>query len=516
MTLAEYVKNPHSNTGMWWLKADVILEDGPSGKVLALYQRGFVSAFEIYWDGRRIGRNGRLGTTKDSEEAGNLTTTTHLPDSLVLPGRHTLLFRVSNHSAVAWDWYRGQVALGTLEYFIKSIQSQQLKFFFIFGILFITSLFNLFLFFSRGMKVAHLIFSLLCLAIMADFVTAFVEMFFPVSSRFISLQFRLFPLESLLIGILFTAFFIYEFEFPAKKVIFGVVGIHLLLYALHGRPNLEMRYEMDVLIAILALTTPLSVWAAVRKKDGSLIALAGIAIASLAFVFNFWFGIYRPVFLTTIMVFCYSLSIARQFARSERKEKAALLRSSRLEMEILKKYINPHFLMNSLTSIIVWMRKDPSTAVTLVESLAEEFRMISQVSSLRTIPINQEIAICRAHLRIMSIRRGGGFTLDVEGVEEEDEIPPLIFHTLIENGLSHGYEDRNEGKFRLIRSAVPGGVRYELRNDSDISPDPGPAKSGLGLKYVRIRLEETYGSRWQLQSGPIYGGWETVIIVRDR
>ncbi len=216
------------------------------------------------------------------------------------------------------------------------------------------------------------------------------------------------------------------------------------------------------------------------------------------------------------MVFCYSFSIARQFARSEKKEKAALLRSSRLEMEILKKYINPHFLMNSLTSVIAWMRKDPSTATGLVESLADEFRMISQVSSLRTIPIQQEIAICRAHLRIMSIRRGGGFTLDVLGVEEEDEIPPLIFHTLIENGLSHGYEGRNEGKFRLVRGAVPGGVRYELGNDSHIGGDPGLAKSGLGLKYVRIRLEEAYPARWELLSGMIPGGWETVIIIRDR
>jgi len=516
MSLAEYVGSTHSNLGIWWLKTEIILEDRPPDLLLGFYSRGFISAYEIYWDGRRIGRNGRLGSSKDSEKAGTLSSITHLPDDLALPGPHTLLLRISNHSSISWNWHRGIILLGHYELFRKNIFSRALKFYFIFGILFITALFNLFLFFSRGMRTAHMIFSLLCLAIMADFVTASIEFFMPVSSRFVKLQFLFFPLESLLIGILFTVFFIYEFDFPQKKVILGVVGVHVFLYVLHGRAYPSSQYEMDVVIGILALTTPLFIWAAVKKKDGSLIALAGFVISSLAFLFDFWLGINRPIFLTTIMVFCYSFSIARQFARSEKKEKEALLRSSRLEIEILKKYINPHFLMNSMTSIIVWMRKKPSTAVTLVESLAEEFRMISQVSSLRTIPISQEIAICRAHLRIMSIRRGGGFTLDVQGVEEEDEIPPLIFHTLIENGLSHGYWDKNEGKFQLVRSAVPGGVRFTLNNDSSIREDSGLAKLGLGLKYVRIRLEETYHARWKLLSGPISGGWETVIIIRDQ
>lgn len=513
--LAQYARIAHSNTGIWWLKAEIVLDDLPKKDVLALYPRSYFSPYEIYWDGRLVGNNGQPGESEEEEKAGKIFYITHLPDSLTTPGLHTLSLKISNHSGAKRKWHRGGVLLGYYSDFLSNIHRQHLKFFFLFGILFITTVFNVFLFISRGKKVAHLIFSLLCMTLMADFVTAFIWVFKNVSSHFIRTQPSLFSLEALLIGIFFTSFFVYEFDFPKKKIVYGIFSVNVILYFLHQVWLPSWLYESRSLILLLILTTPLTIWAVFKKRAGGRIALAGIIIAVLAFIFDFRFGIYRIVIVITIMVFCYSISIALQFARSEKKEKEALLRSNRLEIEILKKYINPHFLMNSLTSIIVWMRKDAKAAVKLVEALADEFRMISKVSHLRTIPLLQEVAICRAHLQIMSFRRGDGFELETEGIQEGDEIPPLIFHTLIENGLSHGYEDRKGGYFKLVRREIPGGVRFVLFNDSGVRKDYNPKNSGMGLKYVNVRLEESFPGRWTLSSRAESNGWEVVIDILD-
>ncbi len=513
--LAQYARKAHSNTGIWWLKAEIVLDDLPKKDVLALYPRSYVSPYEIYWDGRLVGNNGQPGESEGEEKAGKIFYITHLPDSLTTPGLHTLSLKISNHSKAKREWYRGIVQLGYYSDFLSNIHRQHLKFFFLFGILFITTVFNVFLFISRGKKAAHLIFSLLCLTLMADFVTAFIWVFKNVSSHFIITQPFLFSLEALLIGIFFTSFFVYEFDFPKKKIVYGIVSVNVILYFLHQVWLPSWLYESRSLILLLILTTPLTIWAVFKKRAGGRIALAGIIIAVLAFIFDFRFGIYRIVIVITIMVFCYSISIALQFARSEKKEKEAFLRSSRLEIEILKKYINPHFLMNSLTSIIVWLRKDAKAAVKLVEALADEFRMISKVSHLKTIPLLQEVAICRAHLQIMSFRRGDGFELETEGIQEGDEIPPLIFHTLIENGLSHGYEDRKGGYFKLVRREIQGGIRFVLFNDSKVRKDYDPKNSGMGLKYVNVRLEESFPGRWKLSSGTVSNGWEVVIDIVD-
>jgi LytS/YehU family sensor histidine kinase len=145
------------------------------------------------------------------------------------------------------------------------------------------------------------------------------------------------------------------------------------------------------------------------------------------------------------MAISTSLTTARHLAGKERAEREAQLKAARLENELLRKNINPHFLLNTLTSIIVWLRKDSKSAIKLIEALAEEFRTILQVSALRRIPMKQEIDLCKAHLRIMSYRRGADYRLETSGLVEEEEIPPMIFHTLIENGLSHGYETKMQG-----------------------------------------------------------------------
>ena len=513
--LAQYAREARVNTGIWWLKTEVVLDDLPRKDVLALYPRGYFSPYEIYWDGRLVGNNGQPGESEGEETSGKIFYITHVPDSLTTPGLHTLSLKISNHSQAKREWYRGVVFLGYYSDFLSNIHGQHLKFFFIFGILFITTVFNVFLFISRGKKAAHLLFGLLCLTLMADFVTAFISVFKNVSAQFIRTQPFLFSLEALLIGIFFASFFVYEFDFPKKKIVYGIAAVNVILFFLHRVWLSPGLYEGRSLILLLILATPLTIWAVFKKREGSRIALAGIILAVLASIFDFRFGIYRIVIIIAIMVFCYSISIALQFARSEKKEKAALLRSNRLEIEILKKYINPHFLMNSLTSIIVWLRKDAKAAVKLVEALADEFRMISKVSNLRTIPVLQEVAICRAHLKIMSFRRGDGFELETEGIEERDEIPPLVFHTLIENGLSHGYEDRNGGHFKLTRREIPGGIRFALFNDSSVRKEFDPKNSGMGLKYVNVRLEESFPGRWKLRSGNVPNGWEVVIDILD-
>lgn len=511
--LEEYTSETQDNIGTWWLKAEISLDKLQRRDVLALYPSGFISAYEIYWDDQLVGSNGKPGALIQEEIAGKFFYITPLSDSLTTPGKHTLTLRISNHSPTKRKCYAGRMELGYYGKFLTGGFARQLKVFFVLGIMFIMAVFNMFLYFSRGRKLAHLIFSLLCMSVMADFITAYIWLFKDVNTRFISIQYSLFPLEAMLMSMLFSLFFVYEFDFPLKKVVYGIISFNLILYFMHQQYLMPGSYTKQFMIMTLSLTTSLIIWAVLKKKEGSWIALGGIGIGLIVFFFNFHFGIYRLAFITAIMVFSYSISIALKYARSEKLEKAALLRSSRLEIEILKKYISPHFLINSLTSISVWLRKNPRRAVKLIETLADEFRMISKVSPLHKIPVFQEIALCQAHLQIMNIRRNAQFTLNVEGVEEQDEIPPLIFHTLIENGLSHGYEGSEKGSFNLVRKEISTGIQYIFFNDSRIHLDTDLRNSGTGLKYIRVRLEECFPGRWKLVSRQAPGGWEVVIDI---
>jgi LytS/YehU family sensor histidine kinase len=202
-------------------------------------------------------------------------------------------------------------------------------------------------------------------------------------------------------------------------------------------------------------------------------------------------------------------------AQRDRDYHQAQLHAARLELDLLKKHIQPHFLLNSLNSIIAWLEEDPSTAATLVQALAEELRLLLKSTTEKSVPLSEEVSLCRAHLRVMGLRYGKDYELRQEGGMDSLTVPPLVIHTLVENGLTHGYRDRDRGTFVLRAEKTAEGTRLVLLNDGAVGEGDEGRKVGTGLRYVQSRLEELYPSRWALASGPVEGGWQVTIDVRS-
>jgi LytS/YehU family sensor histidine kinase len=217
--------------------------------------------------------------------------------------------------------------------------------------------------------------------------------------------------------------------------------------------------------------------------------------------------------------------------RDERREaQAALLTSARLEVELLKRNIQPHFLMNSLASLMEVIEQSPQGAGPLIESLAGEFRILARVSGEKLISLGQELELCDCHLRVMSMRQGTSWRLERDGVNPDTLVPPALFHTLIENGITHS-EGRPQHRVFRLRAEVDGDVtRFTLLApvarppEEATAPSPvngrrpealnGSATGGTGLRYVKARLEESFPGRWQLRTGLTSEGWQTAIEIR--
>lgn len=188
------------------------------------------------------------------------------------------------------------------------------------------------------------------------------------------------------------------------------------------------------------------------------------------------------------------------------------IRSMRLELELIKANIHPHFMLNSINAATMWIREDPATAERLLHALARELKQLLKIVGEKVIPIDEEIGICRLHLEVMSLRHDKSFALRLEGIKDGEKIPPMVFHTLVENGLTHGYAGKEAGVFILSRNELEGKVCYTLYNDG-AAGEKSAESSGLGLKYVRARLEEAYGRKWQLDSRAVDGGWAVTIAI---
>jgi sensor histidine kinase YesM len=194
------------------------------------------------------------------------------------------------------------------------------------------------------------------------------------------------------------------------------------------------------------------------------------------------------------------------------------LRSQRLETELLKKSIQPHFIMNTLLSIKSWLSKDPAKAEKLIEAFASEFQIINRIASEKEISLDEEIALCRHHLKLMEFRREASYLLTVDNMCMGESIPPMVFHTLIENGLTHAFHPKENGEFHLSCSPNEREIVYRLQNGGSRIKKLAELASekieeGLGLRYIKARLEESYPGNWDLSYGINEALWEVRISI---
>ncbi len=205
--------------------------------------------------------------------------------------------------------------------------------------------------------------------------------------------------------------------------------------------------------------------------------------------------------------------LEREAAERESFYKDIEHRADRLELELLKKSIQPHFLMNTLTAIKAWLAENPAQSARIIDALAEEIRPLAERSAMKEIPIREEIAICKAHLEIMGLRLNRRFTLTVSGVGGEEAVPPLVFHTMVENAFTHG-DSSAFSRFDITKTVDGEITRYVFSVD-DPAAGKGPVREGTGMKYIRARLEESYPGRWELDCGGGDATWRVTVAIRE-
>lgn len=187
----------------------------------------------------------------------------------------------------------------------------------------------------------------------------------------------------------------------------------------------------------------------------------------------------------------------------------------RSELDVLQAQINPHFLYNTLDSV-VWMTENGRTdeAILMVTSLARFFR-ISLSRGSNIIPIADELEHARHYLTIQKMRYKNKFSASIEaedGVEALYTIK-LIVQPILENAIYHGmaYAD-GDGRIAVHAFREGGDVVIDVTDNGPGMPEetvarlldpaytaaPGPKGSGIGLRNVHQRIRLTFGGEYGL------------------
>jgi two-component system, LytTR family, sensor kinase len=192
-------------------------------------------------------------------------------------------------------------------------------------------------------------------------------------------------------------------------------------------------------------------------------------------------------FLITFMISSLYAAIAFFIQWKENLLRAQALEKANLEAryETLRNQVNPHFLFNSLNTLLMLVNDNP-LASRYVESISEIMRYMLQSRDKEAVLLRDELKIARDYVFIQQSRFGDKLRVEFDVAERfyHFAVAPLAIQMLLENTVKHNVVSREnpltvkvyiqENNFVVIENTV------KARIDRDSS-------TGVGLDNIRKR-----------------------------
>ncbi|HKD17200.1 MAG TPA: two-component regulator propeller domain-containing protein [Thermoanaerobaculia bacterium] len=223
-----------------------------------------------------------------------------------------------------------------------------------------------------------------------------------------------------------------------------------------------------------------------------------------------WFRIAALLAAAAVVAAGFRLRVRR--LESRERLRTALVEA---QLDALQFQLRPHFLFNTLNSVLPLIGADPERARQMVIRLGELLRLSLRSEETPLVALEEELAILDKYLEIEKVRFRDRLevTLDVEPAAAAARVPTFLLQPLAENAIKHGLTRRG-GRGRIWISARAEGPALLLTlrdNGPGLREDASP---GIGLANTRRRLEALYPGAHSLTLGPApEGGCEVRLRI---
>jgi two-component system, LytTR family, sensor kinase len=193
------------------------------------------------------------------------------------------------------------------------------------------------------------------------------------------------------------------------------------------------------------------------------------------------------------------------FSRVQRYELQAVQLQSKLveaQLKALKMQIQPHFLFNTLHSIVgLILKTENKKAVGMLTRLSDLLRKTLDISEEHLISLQREFDTVSLYLKIQQVRFSDRLKIRVNPPKDlwNVQVPPFILQPLVENAIKHGFSPYSQTcEIEVTAEKVNGRLRMIVLDDGVGLAKPCTGSKGIGIKNVQSRLKELFGSDYSL------------------
>lgn len=155
-----------------------------------------------------------------------------------------------------------------------------------------------------------------------------------------------------------------------------------------------------------------------------------------------------------------------------------------MQLQLLKKNIEPHFLFNNLSVLSSLARKDSTQIDGFIEKLAEVYRYFLMHNEHEKVSLKKELQFLQKYIILTRQRFGNAYDIALSVDNEEGEIVPFALQTCIENAIKH-----NEGSSAMPLTITIKRVGDTISITNPIRPVAFVANTRTGLSNLSRRYQ---------------------------
>ncbi len=282
----------------------------------------------------------------------------------------------------------------------------------------------------------------------------------------------------------------------------GIIISHLMREVIH-RTNLLLKPLKQQIIGFVTLTVIFSfllscigspfetIYDLRVDKDGNEVPYLTLLLTNLITLFPLlllWNGFY--------FIYHFSFKMRKQELDTIKLE--ALVRQ--LELQTIKAHINPHFIFNALNGIRALIDENPARARKAVTELSNILRSSLTVQKSETVALKDELRIVKDYLALENMRFEDRLHVefDVDDETLNQQVPPMMLQTLVENAIKHGISKEIKGGIVKVVSDFQSEF-HELVVQNTGHLNGYTSSKGFGLSSTRDRLNLLYGEKAKFQ-----------------
>ncbi len=223
---------------------------------------------------------------------------------------------------------------------------------------------------------------------------------------------------------------------------------------------------------------------------------------------------------TIVIATSHAALIARRLREEEGNAVRAEALRARAEITALRAQLNPHFLFNTLHSVLGLVRRDPAHAEAALEKLGDLLRYATRVHrhGVDWIALRHERDFVNTYLDLEAIRLGNRLRVvrHIDDAVLDTLVPTFSLQPLVENAVRHGVAPRADGGEISIAAQVEPHtqqLKLEVANDGIGRAATDNDEGGLGQRVLRDRLEALYRGAATMTAGPTPAGGYSVVLI---